>query len=373
MRYRWVALFVALVVLGGLGSVLVGPSPVPNERAPPAEQLVRPDGTGSAIWPYTSRSRSAEGRTLALNVVVLGEPGAVRRALANRSDANWTGVSGHAGVGDPPWRPARGAVRYTYVAADRDPPGRWVESEYQLATGAYLGRRVHVRAYPGPAGNWTALQAHTEYWDWYRLRHTVTGVAPGARFVERDLRDEPFVEGIARVYHGQYGGGSDGWMTVVEFAPAAVLLGVALPVGRREWAVADLAVRLALVAVVLGVRAAGLAAESLLPAANPKLFAAVLFPVLAAGPPGVAVLLARDRPATRTALLAAAGLGTGLVLDLGSVGVRVVPVRLALHRTALVGAIGLFALGVARGDRRIAGAGLAAWGGLLAASLAGLV
>jgi hypothetical protein len=162
-------------------------------------------------------------------------------------------------------------------------------------------------------------------------------------------------------------------MTVVEFAPAAVLLGVALPVGRREWAVADLAVPLALVAIVLGVRAAGLAAESLLPAANPKLFAAVLFPVLAAGPPGVAVLLARDRPATRTALLAAAGLGTGLVLDLGSVGVRVVPVRLALHRTALVGAIGLFALGVARGDRRIAGAGLAAWGGLLAASLAGLV
>lgn len=372
MRSRWVLLFVALVVLGGLGSAFVGPSPVPDERAPPVEQLVRPDGTGSALWPYTSRSRSVEGRTLALNVVVLGEPGAVRRALANRSDANWTGVSGHAGVGDPPWRPARGAVRYTYVAAG-DTSGRWVESEYQLGTGTYLGRRVHLRAYPGPAGSWTALQAHTEYWDWFRLRHTVTGVAPGARFLERDLRDEPFVAGISRVYHGQYGGGSDGWMTVVEFAPAAVLLGVALPVGRREWAVADLAVPLALVAVVLGVRAAGLAAESLLPAANPKLFAAVLFPVLAAGPPGVVAVLAGDRPATRTALLAAAGLGAGIVLDLGGVGVRVIPVRLALHRTALVGAIGLFALGVARRDRRVAGAGLAAWVGLLAASLAGLV
>lgn len=373
MRYRWVLLFAALVVVGGLGSVLVGPAQVSNEGAPPPAQLVHPDATESSIWPYTSRQRSVEGRTLALNVLVLGDPVAVRRALTNRSDEDWTGVSGDASIGDSPWRPARGAARYTYVTADHDTGGQWVESEYQLGTGAYLGRRVHVRAYPGPSGNWTALQAHTEYWDWYRLRHTVTGVAPGARFVERDLRGEPFVERTTRVYHGQYAGGSDGWMTVIEFAPAVLVLGIALPIGHRGWDVTDLVLPIALGTIVLGVRATGLAAETLIPTVDPKLFAAILYPVLAAGPPGVVALLARDRPATRTALFAAAGLGAGIVLDLGGVGVTVVPVRLALHRVALVGALGLFTLGVARGDRRILGAGLAAWVGLLGASLAGLV
>jgi hypothetical protein len=297
----------------------------------------------------------------------------VRRALTNRSDVNWTGIGGDADLGISPWRPARGAARYTYVETDRNTAGQWVESEYQLGAGTYLGRRVHVRAYPGPSGTWTALQAHTEYWDWYRLRHTVTGVAPGARFVERDLRGEPFAADITRVYHGQHGGGSDGWMTVVEFAPAALVLGMALPIGRAEWDVADVVLPVSLVAIVLGVRAVGIGAETLLPAVNPKLFAAILYPLLAAGPPGAAAVLARNRPATRASLLAAAGLGAGIVLDLGGVGVTVIPVRLALHRTALVGALGLFALGIARDDRRIVGAGLAAWVGVLAASLVGVV
>jgi len=339
----------------------------------PSDRLVRPGATGDSVWPYTSRTRSVEGRTLALNVVVLGDPSEVRRVLANRSETNWTEASGDASITDPPWRSARGAARYTYVSADDGRTGQWVESEYQLGVGAYLGRRVHVRAYPGPSRNWTALQAHTEYWDWYRLRHTVTGAATGARFVERDLRDEPFLDSIVRVYHGQDGGGSDGWLTVVELAPAAVVLGLALPLGRRDWEAADVGLPVALVSIVLGVRAVGLAAEGLFPAVDPKLFAAALYPVLAAGPPGVVAVLARDRPAARTASLAAAGLGAGIVLDLGGVGVATVPVRLALHRTALVGGLGLFALGVARGDRRVAGAGLLAWGGLLAASLVGLI
>jgi len=141
---------------------------------------------------------------------------------------------------------------------------------YQLSTGTYLGSRVHVRAYPAPSENWTALQAHVEYWDPFRLRHTVTGVAEGGRFVERDLRDEPFVDGVSREYHGLDGGGSHGWLTVVELAPAALVLGAALPVaGRyREYAV-DAALPAALVALVLVVRAAGLAAEGLAPGVDP--------------------------------------------------------------------------------------------------------
>jgi hypothetical protein len=401
VRHRWALPFVALLVVGAVGSAFVATQPSGAAETPPDDQLVEPTGTGSVVWPYTSRSRSAEGRTLAVNVVVVGEPAAVRRALTDRSDANWTAVDGDADVGesalglenrtdpnrtDPnrtaegerdvggsPWRPARGASRYTYVSAQRGGGGRWVESSYQLGTGTYLGRRVHVRAYPGPGGDWTALQAHTEYWDWFRLRHTVTGVAPGARFVERDLRGEPFVERISRVYHGQGGGGSDGWLTVVEFASAALVLGVAAPLARRRWTLADVALPASMAALVLGVRTAGIAAEGLLPATNPKLFVAALYPVLAAGPPAVASVLARERPASRAALLAAGGFGAGLVLDVGSVGVVTVPVRLVLHRTALVGALGVFTLGVARADRRLAVGGAAAWVLLLAGSVAGVV
>jgi hypothetical protein len=155
------------------------------------------------------------------------------------------------------------------------------------------------------------------------------------------------------------GGGSDGWLTVVEFAPAVLLVGLALP--------------LAVVAVVLGVRAVGLAAEGLAPTVDPKLFAALLYPVLVGGVPVVVTLLARGRPPTRAALLAAAGLGAAFVLDLGGVGVTAVPIQLALHRVALVGALGLFALGVAREDRRRVVLGAAAWVLVLAASLLGVV
>ena len=400
MRYRRTLPLVALALVGLLGGAVVGSNPGSGlgpdagDGAPDPDRLVSPDGTASYVWPYTSRSRSVEGRTLALNVVVRGTPERVRRVLEARSEADWTAVEGDADVGtdsvvDSPWNRARGAARYTYVTSDPRSAGEWVRAEYQLGTGPYLGRRIHVRAYPSPSGNWTALQAHAEYWDWFRLRHTVTGVSEGGRFVERDLRDRPFVDGVSREYHGFDGGGSDGWVTVVEYSPVPFLLGVALPIVGRyrehvrdaahpvvDWGrghAVDVALPVAVVAVVLGVRAAGLAAEEVAPTVDPKLFAAVLYPVLVGGPPAVVRLLARGRPATRAALLAGAGLGVAVVLDLGGVGVTVVPVRLAVHRVALVGALGLFALGVAREDRRSIGFGAAAWTAALAAPLLGVV
>lgn len=341
---------------------------------PGADQLVRPGETGDSLWPYTSRRRSVEGRTLAVNVVVHGSPDRVRRVLERRSDANWTTTAGEGSAAPPvvavsPWRPARGSTRYTYVVPDGDATGRWIDADYQLASGTYLGQRAHVRAYPSPGGDWTALQAHTEYWDWFRLRHTVTGVARGAQFVERDLRDEPFVDAVSREYHGFEGGGSDGWLSVVRLTSVALVTGATLPTGRERWSVADVALPTALVAIVLGVRAAGIAAEGLLPAASPKLFAGALYPVLVAGPPLVVARLGRGRPPTRSALLAGGALGAGIVLDLAVIGVRMVPVRLALHRVALAGALAVVAYGVADGDRRTTWAGVAAWVAVLSLSL----
>lgn len=373
MHYRRRTAFVALLAVGLLASAFLGPAPPMENGTPNEDRLVRPGGTASYVWPYTSRVRSVEGRTLALNVIVHGEPERIRRALERRSDANWTVVEGDVVADESPWRPVRGAARYTYVGSDRDRAGRWVEAEYQLGTGTYLGRRTHIRAYPAPAGNWTAFQAHTEYWDWFRLRHTVTGVTPGARFVERDLRGEPMVEGISREYHGFGGGGSDGWVTVIEFVPAVLAAGVAVPLASRRAELPDVVLPTAITGVVLGVRAAGIAAEATFPTADPKLFAAVLYPALVAGPPLLASALARDRPSIRVAFLAAVGLGVGIVLDMGATGVASVPVRLAIHRVVLAGALGLFTLGVARDDRRTVWMGIAAWVVALGAPLFGFV
>jgi hypothetical protein len=430
VRYRWVVLFVVLVVAGALGSAFLGPSGATADDRPPTEQLLKPTDTEGLVWPYTSRGHTTEGRTLALNVVIVGSPEAVRAALTDRSELAWEtaesdrGVDGNVTVSEnvslsddvrlpenvtiSVWNPARGAARYTYVGEDAQ-SGAWVHSEYQLATGTYLGSRTHIRAYPGPSDKWTALQAHTEYWDWYRLRHTVTGVTEGARVVERDLRDEPFVEEVSRVYHGHRGGGSDGWMTVIELSSAvrtawtvpttdeiggtpigevaelrplwsaagttsaAALLAIAASSIRRRVAPRDVALPAAMIALVLGVRVAGITAESAFPATNPKVFAAVLYPVLVAGPPMIAAALVRDRTTTHAGVLVAAGLGAGFVLDLGSVGVSVVPIRLVLQRTALIGALGLFTHGLARENRTVAGAGLVAWIAVLVASLLGLL
>ncbi|WP_049985299.1 hypothetical protein [Halobellus rufus] len=99
----------------------------------------------------------------------------------------------------------------------------------------------------------------------------------------------------------------------------------------------------------------------------------MLYPILISGPFVASWILARGRPETRIALLAAAGLGAAFVLDWGSVGVRVVPIRLVLHRFALVGIFGLFTLGVADENRTLAGAGMVLWVAVLVATLFGLV
>jgi len=404
MRWRWVvATFaVAALIAGPVAAVAFGPgaaapdggAPLSEDRGdapaasdrehppPPAGRLVSPGEIEGVLWPYTSKRRASGGRTLALNVVVRGDPDRVRRAFADRSGLNWTAVDGEGNVTEPVWEQrnvsesdwtrARGSDRYTYVAAVDGRGGEWVDSTYQLGVGTYLGRRTHIRAYPGRGGEWTALQVHTEYWDWFRLRHTVTGVEAGAEVVERDLRGEPFVAGLNREYHGFGGGGSDGWITVIDIVPAA-LLGAALPlVGRRRLPVAETLIPAALAGIVLGVRSAGVGAELLFPAVNPKLFAAVLYPVLVAGPPLAVWALGRERDPDRVALLAAAGLGAGFVFEFGVVSVQVVPISLVVHRVALLGSIAVVAYGVARADRQTLAVGLVTWVLALAGALVGV-
>ena len=376
VRRNAAILAVVLVCAGLGGAALVGP---PVSKEPPAsdeverpERLVSPDGE-TLVWPYTSRNRSASGRTLALNVVVRGDSERTRRLLTDRSPTNWTGADRDRPDQVAPWQPTHGATRYSYVARGRAATGRWVPADDQLQVGTYFGQRTHVRTYGGPAGNWTALQAHTEYWDWFRLRHTVTGVGTGAAFVADDLADERGVRRVGRTEHGFTGGGSDGRWTVVDLVPAALLGGLAAPFATRQLRRREVALAVGLVGLVLGVRAWGLAAEAVAPGLSPTPFAAVGYAALALGPPALAARVAPGGRPRWTALLAAVGLGLALVADLALVGVARVPDRLLFHRVALAAALGLVTLGAAAGNRRLAGAGLLAWLAALAAALSGVV
>jgi len=377
MRRRRVALLAVLVVGSLVATVGVGPDGDDGALAagdtgdPPAERLVRPVDGGSALWPYTSRRRDAAGRTLAINAVIVGSPDRVRTVLTRRSDANWTGADRDAAVATPPWRPTSGARRFTYVARDPERAGEWVDASYQLGVGSYFARRTHVRAYPSADGNWTALQVHTEYWDWFRLRHTVTGLVPGVDRLERDLRDEPVTAGLHREYHGLGGSGNSGWLTVVELVPGLIAAGV-LSRSHRGVSIAEASIPAALVGLVVGVRAVGVAAGAVAVDLNPKVLSAGLYPVLALGPLAVVRSLADRTEPRRAAALTGFGLGAGVVLDFALIGVEVVPVRLALGRVALAAALALVALGVARGERRVVAVGVGAWLLALCSPLFGL-
>lgn len=397
---RTLAVAVGLVLAAILVGMAVdgsGQTAASAPDAPDSITLFEPTPNASALWPYTSRTRSVEGRTLAINVVVHGEPERVRRALARRTDADWdrTAAEDARDADAEPveaveveasgveWRPARGAARYTYVAdragtTDGSRSGEWVRERYQLHVGDYLGSRYHVRAYAASDGEWTALQAHEEYFDWFRLRHTVTGAASARAFVEVDLRGEPFVAELSRTWTGNR------WLSEVRLAAVAVLaFGVPWRDLRRRLhddlpeRIDPAAVALfgATLGIVLAVRFGGVALERAFPGLSPKAIAGLLYPLLALGLPFVAAVLARWTEPLAGFVAAAAGPSLGFVVDLAVLGIDVLPVSVALHRVAAVVVLGMVAVGAAsNGDRRgwlLAGA--VGWLVVLALPLFGLL
>lgn len=401
-------LVVAVALGGGSAVHLLGSTLTPTDSAQPVGSgdpvaLYFPDENGSAIWPYTSRSRSFEGRTLAINVILYGEPDRVRDALRRQTDAEWNRTneseseqeveSGAQGAVEVEvngtkidWGPARGATRYTLFASDPESTTwRWVDESYQLHVGDYLGKRYHIRAYESPDGErWTAMQAHEEYWDWFRLRHTVTGTDGAQRFVENDFRDEPFVSEVRRTWTGER------WITEIDLVGAALtlLLGTAtstLPGRvRREFAALretvdpiDATLFGISAGFYLGVRLGGVLLERAFPEIPTKAFAGMLYPLLAVFLPLLVVVLARRSTPLAAFAAAAAGLGAAFVVDFAALGLTVVPVDVALQRVATVVALGLLAAGGAnRASDEPDGwllAGVACWIAALGLPLFGLV
>ncbi|EMA63271.1 hypothetical protein [Halorubrum kocurii] len=397
---------VALLVAVGVGLAASGffagagdEAPPPTAEEPPAptvddEALIAVDGD-YRLWPYTSRSTSAEGRTLAINVLFRADAETTRRAIEGGSETDWeeTEAEEAAATADAEqvralverdWADAHSSTRYSYVEGPDG--GVWLAETFELHDGAYLGVRDHLRAYESPDGAYTAVQAHEEYYDWFRLRHTVPGIDdPAVR-----LEDE-FIHGgvdaeVRREYRGIEGGWSDGWVSVIELASLATV-GGALLRRRTRAAVVELAHRsrreaarhvdaavlgAALAAVIVGVRVAGVTLEAAYPGLGPKLIAAPLYLVIAVGIPALVVARASESDPSAALIGVVVGLGTGFVVDFAALGVAVPP-ALLVHRVALLAALGVVAMGRAAGDRPVLAAGLAAWTLGLALPLADVI
>lgn len=381
---------VVAVLTVGIG-VVQPERPPRRERTAADVRMVTVEDNGTAqLWPYTSRAKRFSAATLPINIVVEEDPATTRRVLAGTAKWSANSPQGEAvvinGTGVT-WGETVGADRYTYVETASG--GTWKTATYQLHDGHYLGSRTHLRLYEGGGDDetWTAIQGHTEYWDWFRLRHTVGSVADARYDVEQDLYGTGLIADISRERYGNGGAlDADGWVTHVDLvdwmvrpggttgpadgtggtaSPAAVLAPLVLGVGMALAGRVPPWERLArsatesrmtpfhvglVVATSMAlpaIRLAGVFLEGVLPGVSPKLIAAPLYLCLAAGLPAAAAVLGARIAADDGFVVAFLGGATGFVLDYAIVGVAV-PVPVLVQRGVLLVALGLLAAGGTR-------------------------
>ncbi|QLD88338.1 hypothetical protein HWV07_04545 [Natronomonas salina] len=375
----WVAAALVLVAVLG-GAVVLSEWPlwgvdVQQSDAPGEPNLVEPAENGTVLWPYTSKRTTYGSKTLGINMVFFGDPADVRTALTRRSELEWEEEQLHEGDAESQtisyervtlnpnasnltdvvaWDSAEGSTRYTYVEVGDQ--GRWIDESYQLHAGTYFGSRQHIRAYDDPRGEWTAVQIHGEYWDWFRLRHTVMGVSDAQRQLEREFMGERYVDRVVRMPFENGRSDSDGWATGIHLVGTVlplVLVGITIRTRRAQREVRrfldrrsrELTLGAGLFALFTTIRHLGIAGEQLFPGLNPKIIAAFLYFVLVVGTPSIAYVLGRGSDRSWAFAFAALGLGAAFVVDYAVMGVSVVPLRVALHRGAVLLAVGLVALG----------------------------
>jgi hypothetical protein len=413
------ALGVAAVTILLLAA-LAPPAPAPSQ---PLDDDVRDrrvsfEGYDSGVWPYLS-SEDGFRRTSPINLVVRGDTETVLRMLREGDGADFEDLPPEEeaeGPGPPgtasngplngtggenlaiDWESTEGATRYAFVDDGGADGGRWIDETAQLQDGTYYGHRHHIRLYESPNEDepWVAMQAHSEHFDWFTLRHEVHGSDAAQDRVESVFLNDPRVEDIWRSYvANDDSSDSDGWATMV-----VLLLGLSLagglavdverflhrnltPVDRRRLrAVRDrLTLRLGLLlatnaAIVLGVRFGGIALERHAGFLTMHQIAALLYPVMALGLPVASYAWASGIERRIDAALAASiGLAIGVVADYSYLGVETISISTLLQRLALILALGLIAAGAARRatrQQRINGlvtAGLVVWVALLAATL----
>ncbi len=419
MASRWSVVLAVVLLLVPIGAFVVEPtvhsSPEPPGKSPEDVKFVVLDSENThvvvghpdqkpAVWPYTSRQRDFDTLTLPINVVVKGSPSEVRSVMradgSSWQDGNGTAPGESAAI---PWDDTHGAMRYNYVTGRR-----WTIEAAQLHDGTYLGARKHARLYPIGRRTWTAVQVHNEYWDWYRLRHTVTSLSKAQYETESEFRGRRATSDISREWFAN--GGlldEDGWVTIVELeqpsgvsrtdgtsttsetevqtptddgpgadsdeavtprwpdrrlVPAVLLgivalvplLGVGTGFGRvfegfglqfDDAPIRPVVLFSALTLLPAAVRVASVSIETTYPGIHPKIIVAIGYPLMAFVPPLLAVWIPRGKNEYAVAGAAASGFVVGMLFDYVVLGIHVIPVSVALHRLVL--AVGLAALAAA--------------------------
>ncbi|AGB36195.1 hypothetical protein [Natronococcus occultus] len=414
-----VALVVVAVLFIGGPSLLFADSidEQLTEETQETPELVSLEDSESEFWRFLSPEAEFRERS-PINVIVRGETEDVLRAMSERDDGEWEEIEDveeeteaeapgefenatvleeeHRHATGIAWGEADGTTRYAWVDPGEGEDGYWATESLQLEDGDYYGQRYHIRLYesPNPDDEWLAMQAHTEHFDWFTLRHRVDGVEAAQLRVEQDFMELPDVdtETDVRRMHVDNAGPSDadGWATVVDLTSMVVLpAGIGLAAGRRGRAsaaegvgkqrtpardddgvlergltevdrqrlaaVADrleaghLLLVFAVLALFLGVRMGGLLLERRVAFLTPHMIAALLYPVIAVGIPVATYLIARGLTRRLDAAIVAAGsLALAIWLDYGLLGVDVIPLDVVFQRTLVVIALGLIAAGAAR-------------------------
>lgn len=377
-----VLVLLAVLILGTVGSTVFTEA-VGGEYDATADSITLDDGNYH-LWLYTSRAPSFEQRTLAINMVVYGDPNNIQRQLLEdgRGDWNKTGEeeqdiapaerSAIVNATSVEWKFADGSQRYISLVGP-DGERRWRTESYQIHDGDYLGSRHHARAYISPeeGGNWTAIQAHHEHWDWFNARHIVTSVDKSQAYLEKEFIDQsvsPEIRRVPTVGPGQESFGK--WLTVIDFRePASLTASFVLllvlgtltsrfkVIGSRlgklvpEQDARTFLLAAGMVTLVMFTRLMSIALERSV-AIPPKILAILLYPVLFAGLPIGGYLLARRLNRSRAFSGAALGFLAGVLLDYTYLGVTHIPLDILIHRGMLAVALGLIAIGGSRIERR---------------------
>lgn len=374
----------ALVTGGSVALETVANEPA-GDRLHHADMAMLADET--TLWPYTSRTTSFDQRTLSINVVIYGPTEYTERLLREETIADWDTLpedrqdlapyeeddTWNDSASTVAWGAADGASRWIWVET---PEGdqQWLGEAYQLEDGDYLGHRHHVRAYTDPtADNWTVLQAHTEHWDWFHLRHSVHTIADTQGYVESEFMDQWYVSDLTRQPFGNDGSAdADGWVTVVELdeevLPLVLGIGViaiAAPLTRRRAQLRALGTdsqvlagvriagaMLAIVGLYLGVRLGAIGLERHMPGLNPKVIVAGFYPILVVGMPAVVYLTTRALDERMAFAAATTGFLLAILVDYTYLQVLRLPLETLVHRTTLAVAVGVLAAGASRTARQ---------------------
>lgn len=424
-----VLLALALLFVGG-PSLFTSPSTsdvAPSEE--PEPEFVSFEDSDSGFWAYLNARESFEERS-PINLVVRGDSEDIVRVMVEASESDWNRTEQdhfdsdtlthpvQPGV-DPdnesenendsaneteaasdenssieflpteiPWAQTTGATRYAHVDPGDGNESYWMTETLQIHDGDYYGQRYHIRLYesPNPEDEWVAMQAHTEHFDWFTLRHRVDGVEAAQSRAEADFMDHPQVDqtdDVRRIYLDN-GGPSDanGWATIVELTRtgsrtavivAPLFVGLAAGRGtlgrartaieshltdtdRRRLAAAidrieaeHLILAATVLALFLGVRLAGVALERTVDSLTMHTIAAILYPVIAVGIPIATYVIASGlERRLDAAVVASLSLAAGIWLDYGLLGVDSLPLDVVVQRILVVVALGLIAGGAAR-------------------------